>query len=205
MAERRDLRHLVGEDLAAEELERLGRVHELLLTAGPPPELSPVLEQAPRVDVRERRDGRFSFLPRRRLGAAFAVAGGIAAIGFGAGFLVAHAGRGFDSTYTVDMRGTAAAPRAVGSIKVGKRDASGNVPMLVHVRGLPQLAGRDYYELYLTRNRRPVVTCGTFTVSDRATFRLSVPYTLKRYDGWVVTRERPRAPHPGPVVMIEST
>ena len=202
MAEPKDVRDLVGEDLPPEELERLRRVHELLIAAGPPPELSPALEAAPRPRAGEQREGRLRFLPRRRLGTAFALAGGIAAIGFGAGFFVAHVGRGFDVNYTVEMRGTAAAPRAVGSVDVGEADSSGNVPMVVHVRGLSKLSGRSYYELYVTRNRRPVLTCGTFNAGrGQTSFRFSVPYKLKRFDGWVVTRERPGRPHPGAVVM----
>jgi hypothetical protein len=202
MAEPKDLRELVGEDVPSEELDRLRRVHDLLVTAGPPPELSPVLESAPPVDLRETREGRFSFLPQRRLGTAFAVAVGIAAIAFGAGYFTGK--REFTSEATITMRGTSVAPNGAASIRVGKEDKAGNVPMVVHVRGLPKLAARGYYTLYLTRERKPVVQCGTFTVegSTKPTkVQLSVPYALQRFDGWVVSRERPRGPHPGPVVL----
>lgn len=202
MAEPRDLRDLVGEDLPDEELERLRRVHELLVAAGPPAELSPMLEAAPPVGEQEPREGRFSFLPQRRLGTAFAVAVAIAAIAFGAGYFTGK--REFDSVGRRDMHGTALAPNAVASIRVGAEDKAGNVPMIVHVRGLPKLAARGYYTLYLTRKRRPVVSCGTFTVegpTKPTKIQLSIPYTLARYDGWVVSQERPRGPHPGPVVL----
>src|SRR5206468_2040698 len=44
----RDFDELVGGgDLEATERERLERVHDLLVAAGPPPELPPALEQAP--------------------------------------------------------------------------------------------------------------------------------------------------------------
>jgi hypothetical protein len=201
VAEPRDLRDLVGDDVPPEELERLRRVHDLLLAAGPPPELSPAVTQPPAIGAREPREGRLSFLPRRRLGTVFAGALGLAAIAFGAGYLAGHGGRGFEAKGTVVMRGTALAPKAVASIEIGKADASGNIPMLVHVRGLPKPSGRDYYELYLTRRREPVVSCGTFSAAGRTNFRLSVPYTLRRYDGWVVTRERPGSEHPGKIVL----
>jgi hypothetical protein len=202
MAEPKDLRDLIEEDVPSEELDRLRRVHELLVTAGPPPELSPVLESAPPVDLRETREGRFSFLPKRRLGTAFAVAVGVAAIAFGAGYFTGK--REFSSEWTRAMRGTALAPGAVASIRIGKEDNAGNVPMIFSVRGLPKLAARGYYTLYLTRKRKPVVSCGTFTVegsTNPTKVQLSVPYSLGRYDGWVVSRERPRGPHPGPVVL----
>jgi anti-sigma-K factor RskA len=202
MAEPKDLRDLVGEDVPDEELERLRRAHELLVAAGPPPELSPMLEAAPPVGPSEPREGRLSFLPRRRLGTAFAVAVAIAAIAFGAGYFTGKREPG--SERTVDMRGTALAPSAAASIKVGAEDKAGNVPMVVHVRGLPKLAARGYYTLYLTRKRKPVVSCGAFTVvgpTKTTEVQLSIPYMLGRYDGWVVSRERPRGPHPGPVVL----
>lgn len=203
MSEPRDLRDLVGDDVGEEELDRLRRAHELLVAAGPPPELSPVLREAPSVRARDDgREGRFSFLPQRRLGTAFAVAVAIAAIAFGAGYFTGKKEFGSEATHA--MRGTALAPNAVASIEVGARDNAGNVPMLVHVRGLPRLAARGYYTLYLTRKGRIVVSCGTFTVAGPtkpATVQLSVPYTLERFDGWVVSRERPRGKHPGPVVL----
>src|SRR5262249_58223553 len=42
-----DFIELVGDDGSPEELERMRRVHELLIQAGPPAELSSELQQAP--------------------------------------------------------------------------------------------------------------------------------------------------------------
>ena len=42
-----DFDDLVGQDVPAAERDRLRRAHELLLEAGPPPELSPELESVP--------------------------------------------------------------------------------------------------------------------------------------------------------------
>lgn len=204
--EHRELHDLVGADAAPAELERLQRVHDLLVAAGPPPELSPALQSAPQIGGRGLGTGAFSWFGRPRLAAAIALAAGIAAAAFGIGYLAGHVsgGGGFEAVgRPILMRGTATAPNAAASIEIGKRDASGNVPMIVRAGGLPKLTGRAYYELYLTRNHRPVLTCGTFNGGDRVTLRFSVPYSLdgKRYDGWVVTRERWRTPHPGPTVL----
>jgi hypothetical protein len=204
MAEPRDVRELLGEDVEQAELERLRRVHDLLVAAGPPPELSPTLQSAPRVGAGRNWRGGFSWFGRPRLAAAIAFAFAVVAGAFGIGYLAGHvsSGGGFKAEHTVFMHGTAGAPHALASIEVGQRDANGNLPMIVHVRGLPNTPG-GYYELYLTKNRRAVVTCGTFNSGDRVTLRLSIPYSLegRRYDGWVVTREPWNGPHPGPTVL----
>jgi hypothetical protein len=133
-------------------------------------------------------------------GAALAAAG--AAAFFGIGYLAGHSsGGGFHARHTVAMHGTPAAPSARASIEVGSTDSLGNTPMLVHVTGLSNLKGRAYYELYLTRRGRPVLTCGTFNAGERTSFQLTIPYRLQGYDGWIVTRERWKTPHPGPTVL----
>ncbi len=187
---RPDLRDVVGQDVPPEELERLQRVHDLLLAAGPPPELPPALAEPPAGRAR------LGFLPRRRLGAALLLAAALAAAVFGAGYLAGHrGGGGFSATFAVSMHGTAAAPQALASIQVGHRDRSGNWPLLVRVRGLRPLPKGDYYELFLTRGHRPAVSCGTFaTHSGTTTVRLNAPYRLKSYDGWVVTAGGPGQP-----------
>jgi len=201
MTEPRDIRSLIGDDVDPAELERLRHVHDLLVAAGPPPELSPALQSPPRVGGAAR-PRTFSWFGSPRLAAGIVLAAAVAAAFFGIGFLAGHTSSGgFQARHTVAMHGTRNAPDARASIEVGSADASGNIPMLVHVNGLPKLAARSYYELYLTRHGRPVITCGTFNGGDRVSFRLSIPFKLKGYDGWVVTRERIRTRHPGPVVL----
>ncbi len=204
MADPRDVRELLGEEVEPAELERLRRVHELLLAAGPPPELSPTLESAPRVGAGRNWGGGFSWFARPRLAAAIALAVAVVAAAFGIGYLAGHVSHsaGFRAGHTVLMHGTAGAPNALASIEVGKRDANGNLPMILRVRGLPKAPG-GYYELFLTKNHRAIVTCGTFNAGKSVTVRLSIPYSLegRRYDGWVVTREIFRGPHPGPTVL----
>jgi hypothetical protein len=186
-----DFRDLVGEDVPGEERERLRRVHDLLVAAGPPPELSPALERAPETG------GRVAFLPRRRRGAVLLLAAALAAAVFGVGFLtgaVTHNRTTQNAAIVVAMHGTRAAPNALASIRLEDVDAAGNWPMRLIVQGLPKLNG-GYYELYLTRHGRIAATCGTFNVhGGRTAVHLNAPYRLSRFDGWVVTRHLPGRP-----------
>ena len=181
---------LVGGEVPAEERERLRSVHELLVAAGPPPELSPALEQPPAVGGA---GSTLAIFPRRRRGALLLIAAAVAAAAFGGGYLAGGHGRtgsvAFQSVGAIQMHGTAAAPNALATIELGKADDGGNWPMLVTVRGLPSLDHRAYYELYLTRHGRIAASCGTFTVHAGTTkVRLNAPYELKKFDGWVVTK-----------------
>jgi len=62
--------------------------------------------------------------------------------------------------------------------------------MHVLVRGLePSRDREDFYELWLTEGGKPIASCGRFVVAEGLTrVTLSVPYGLRRYDGWIVTR-----------------
>jgi anti-sigma-K factor RskA len=187
-----DFRELVGEDVPAAERERLRRVHDLLVAAGPPPELSPALERAPgTADT-------VSFLPRRRRGAALLLAAALAAAVFGGGFLagaVTHDGGTNSAAIVVSMHGTGSAPNALASIQLDDVDSAGNWPMRFTVQGLPRLPRGGYYELYLTRHGRIAASCGTFNVrGGKTTVTLNAPYKLKSFDGWVVTRHLPGRP-----------
>jgi len=181
-----DFRELVGGEVPEAERERLRAVHEMLVAAGPPPELSPALDEPPAVG------GSVTLLPRRRRGALLLVAAALAAAAFGGGYFAGghgHASSAFKSVQAIQMHGTEAAPNALATIELADADSSGNWPMLVTVQGLPQLPKGGYYELYLTRHGKIAATCGTFTVHSGTTrVRLNAPYKLKAYDGWVVTR-----------------
>ncbi len=169
-----------------EERERLRRVHELLLEAGPPPELSPAIASVPLPGER-----RFSaWSNRRRLGGVFALAGALLVATFGIGYLAGNS-RSEDSTIPVRQTvGLVSDGEASGAVDLGFKGEDGNWPMVIAVQGLEPLRGGDYYELALTRNGKPVVTCGTFNVADRGrnTVRLSAAYNLKGFHGWVVLR-----------------
>ena len=188
-----DFDELVGVEVPAEERERLRGVHDLLVAAGPPAELSPALERAPSVG------GAVRFLPRRRRGAVLLLAAAIAAAAFGGGFLsgaVTHRGGTKSAVVVIPMHGTRAAPNALASISLQEVDKAGNWPMRFTVQGLPKLPRGGYYELYLTRHGHIAAACGTFNVHrGRTTVRLNAPYELRGFDGWVVTRHLPG--HPG--------
>ena len=170
---------LVGEVDDPRERERLRRVHDLLLSVDAPPERSPTPgDAAPPSPA--------SLLPRRRGRALILLAAALAAASFGAGWLAGARGGDTDPELVIAMSG----PGATGSIELLPQDASGNWPMNVLVRGLDASRDRsDYYELWLTKRGKPVELCGRFTVHPGVTtVTLSVPYGLRNYDGWVVTR-----------------
>jgi hypothetical protein len=56
--------------------------------------------------------------------------------------------------------------------------------MEMTISGLPD--GR--YELVLTRDGKPAVSCGLFLVHGRTVAQLNAPYRLREYDGWAVIR-----------------
>ena len=195
-----EFRDLVGDDLPAEERARLERVHDLLVEAGPPPELPASL-----ADVPERGRQSLSWLPRRRAGAALALAAAIAVVAFLGGYAVGFRHNSFDKTREVTMHGTSVAPSAQAVIKLGKQDDAGNSPMVVTVRGLPSLPERGYYELFVTREGK-FLKCGNFNVEAGTTsVDFTVPYTFEGNDGWIVTRWRRGEDEPGPALLTTMT
>jgi hypothetical protein len=165
---------LVGPVEDAQERERLRRVHELLLAAEPPPDVARI--GAPS-------------LPRRRARPLALLAAALAgAVAFGAGYLAG--GRDPAPDRVIRMTGVGPERDATASIRLLPQDEAGNWPMHVLVRGLaPSRDRRDFYELWLTSDGEPVASCGRFVVADGLTrVTLSVPYGLRRYDGWIVTR-----------------
>jgi hypothetical protein len=198
---RPDFDELVGGDLPVEERARLRRAHELLLAAGPVPELPPGLEEPSIGGEGERRhEGALQFLPRRRLGAALALAAAIALVAFVGGYIVGFRHNGFAAQYSVPMHGAAGAT-ASAVIKIGSRDSHGNLPLRLEVRNLPALTN-GYYEMYLTHGGHRW-TCGTFAGGGSSTVkvRLTVPYRLGNGDGWIVTKHLPGRAGPGATVL----
>lgn len=191
-----DFDDLVAGDVPPEERARLYRTHELLVQAGPPPELSPDLESVPWPDDalqplfgrRRKQRGRRPVL----LAAALATA-------VVAGFFVGHAttsdnsSTSINASRTVQLHGTPLAADALATLKLGKPDSAGNWPMVLHVSGLPKLAKGGYYALYLTKGGHPLVSCGTINVSGATSVRLSAAYVLESFDknGWVIVRQTP--------------
>lgn len=176
------------EELVGDGDERLRRVHDLLVAAGPPPELPPSLAHAPGSAPAPA----VRLMPRRRLGAALVLAAALALAAFGGGYLVAARtgpDAGFQEDFSLTMQGTAAARGAAATLVVGELDAAGNWPMEMTISGLPTLPQGQRYELLLTRDGEPTVSCGTFVVDGETVVFLNAPYRLRAYDGWIVTRE----------------
>jgi len=198
-----DFRDLVGDEGGREELDRLRRVHDLLVAAGPPPELSPAVADPPEVAESKVREFR-----RRRPVTVFALAAALAVAAFLIGYTVADKSKGFSgSGPPIPMHGVGRLVAARADIKVGSHDSGGNYPLEMTVQGLPHLPKGGWYELLLSKNGRPTLPCGDFAVDgSTTTFRLSVPYDLTdlrkshRFDGWVVVRHA-SGQHAAPIVM----
>jgi hypothetical protein len=165
------------------ERARLRRVHQLLLSVDAPPELSPSLQRAPL-------PAPVPLVPRRRRGALALLAAALAVAAFGAGWLGGARSDDVAPEREIVMSGVGESRGSFATIELLPQDASGNWPMRVLVRGLEPSADRaDYYELWLTKDGRLADSCGRFTVHPGlTTVTLSVPYGLRQYDGWVVTR-----------------
>jgi hypothetical protein len=177
---------LVGGDIPADERERLRRVHDLLVEAGPPPELPEGLQPVPG----EERANVYPLFPRRRWAAAAALAAALAAATFGVGYLVGDREATAEPARVVVMNGTPEASAARASLAVYDVDEAGNWPMELTVRGLPPLPDGETYELWLTKDGELAKPCGVFTVGSGTTVvPLTAPYRLRDFDGWVVVRQ----------------
>lgn len=206
MTRQPDFEDLVGRGVPAEERERLRRAHELLIEAGPPPELSPELESVPWPE-----DALAPLFGRRRKPMAqrrpLLVAAALATAVF-LGFLAgqstdSNSRTSIDARQTVKLHGTSLAPTALATLKLGKRNAEGNWPMVLSVKGLPQLPKSGYYDLYLTKDGEPLVSCGTFNVKGETVVPLSAAYNLESFDrnGWVIVRKTPGHFEPTQIVL----
>jgi hypothetical protein len=178
---------LVGTDLPASERERLLRVHDLLIEAGPPPDL--VRSPAPSPGERE------LGVPRRRRLALVAVAAALAIAAFGVGYLAGDRD-GPGTLEVVEMAGTGTASEARASLEIFDTDEAGNWPMELSVDGLaPSPSGRPY-ELWLTKGSRLAALCGSFLVEPdgHTVVPMNAPYKLRDFDAWVVVEEGSRTP-----------
>ena len=195
------LDELIGADTTGAERQRLQHAHELLLQAGPPPELSDKLEAGPTLGMTlgQRR--------RAKKRAMLVLAATLATVlVFLAGYAVANRGGSSNHTpvITQALKGTKLVPQAQGTLQVWDSKA-GNWPMTLTVVGLPTLAPHTYYEVYLVRGGKPWGLCGTFRVvgppEQPVTVSLTAPYTLRKGDSWVVTRPGRSGTEPGTTVL----
>jgi len=199
-----DFRDLVGDEGGPEEVDRLRRVHDLLVAAGPPPELSPAVANPPEVAK-----SRVFEFKRRRPTTLIALGVTAAAAAFLIGYAIGNQhNNGFSAQGSpIPMHGVGHAIAARADIKIGSHDSGGNYPLEMTVQGLPRVPAGGWYELLLSKNGRPTLSCGDFAVDGtRTTFRLSVPYDLtdlrahRTFDGWVVVKHTP-GQHTAPIVM----
>jgi len=180
---------LVGAEARGKEREQLREAHELLLRAGPPPELTPRLKAGPNLGVVQMQKQQRRRVVKRRAMLLLAAALSIVVV-FAAGYAVANQQNGSGSAngvVLIPLKGTPAAPRASATLEVW-RPQGGNWPMTLDVAGLPQHAR---YEVYLVRDGRPWGSCGSFVVSNSKplTLKLNAPYKLQKGDTWVVTQQ----------------
>lgn len=171
---------LVGPIEDPAERERLRRVHELLLRVDAPPEVPARLAEPPRAPV-------VRLVPRRR---TLALAAAAALLAFGLGWLGGARSDDPAVERSLELVATSSAVGAAGTLDLYEQDEAGNWPMKLVLRGLPPSRDRsDSYELWLTKDGRLAESCGVFTVHEGTTeVTLSVPFPLRRFDAWVVTR-----------------
>ena len=185
-----DFDALVGDDeLDPRERARLLRVHEMLLEAGPPPELTPDLRAAPTPGAPR---AKVVALPRRRRAAVLLIAAAFAFAVFGAGWLGGAHSKTAHAERTVAMSGPGGA-RA--SLAVLHADRAGNWPMVMKITGLAALPAGQTYALWLTKRGKLEASCGTFTVGEgTTTVDLNAPYHLKEYDGSIIVKSGTKQP-----------
>ena len=134
---------LIGEDVSPAERERLRRAHDLLLAAGPPPELSPELEAvqwpeealAP-LGLTRRAGGTRKRSPLLVAAALITVAAVAFLLGQATG---GNSPNAIDAQRVVRMQGTSLDSNAAATLELGGPDLQGNWPMLLHVTGLQPL------------------------------------------------------------------
>jgi hypothetical protein len=194
------LDELIGTEATGAEREQLQHVHELLLEAGPPPELSDALEAGPTLGMtlgKQRRTTK----SRAMLLLAAAL---LVAVVFFAGYTLRGNGTGEIGNPVVKaqaLKGTRLVPQAQGTLQVSSSEDGNNWPMTLTVVGLPQ----SQYELYLVRDGKIRGSCGAFRVGGSpeqpVTVTLTSPYELQNGDTWVVTRPGRGGEEPGQTVL----
>jgi Anti-sigma-K factor rskA len=184
-----DFEDLVGSDLEPTERARLQRVHDLLVEAGPPPELAAELGgAAPAAATVHAR-------ARRRL-RALALAAAFGALVFALGFVAGDRANDYGTFRVEVMTGSGAAEGASARIEIFDKDDAGNWPMELDVSGLMPPASGRLYELWLTRDGQPAAFCGSFLADPdgRTLVPLNAPWRLDEFDGWVVVETGSTSP-----------
>ena len=200
--EDRDLHNIVGDGLSDVELNELRRIDRLLNTSEPLPEIPNEIEMSVRkipkteaqVDHRRRQINLTTLASNRTvvLGAATVMC----VIAFFIGWAIRGGGSNDPSSdFTIELNATRFASNDASMVlTVFQIDENGNRMLRADVSGLEPVTGGQYYELWLTRNKRAVASCGRFLVNEfgiAQKIRLNAPYEFTEFDDWVVTREGP--------------
>ncbi len=160
-------------------------MHQALIEAGPPPELSPRLSAPPADNVVP--------LRRRRRRAGLALLAAAFAVGaFAIGFVVADS----DGPATDRVIALSGAGGATASLVVFEIDDAGNWPMKLEVEGLEPATDGSRYQLWLTREGELAALCGSFLVETEGTtvVPMNAPWRFDEFDGWVVVAEGSETP-----------
>jgi hypothetical protein len=202
------LEELIGADATGAERQRLQQVHQMLLEAGPPPEIPPELEAGPNLKMTTGKRGRGHIKQRAMVLLAAAILVFLVFIG---GYVVANNSGGKSSkgrapvVLSQALEGTALVPKAEGALEVWRSKDGSNWPMTLTVAGLPPLPPHRYYEVYLFRDGKIGGSCGSFRVGSSSTGPVTVtltsPYELRKGDSWVVTRPGVGGTEPGSMVL----
>ena len=186
-----DFDELVGDELVGSERDRLLRVHEVLVAAGPPPELS-AERDAPATGATVHALP----APRRHRGVIAALAAALAALVFATGYVARGWIEGPGTFDVLAMAGAGEAAEASATLEIFDVDELGNWPMRLETRGLRPSSGGRLYELWLTKDGRLAAPCGRFFAEEDGVtvVPLNAPYRLSDYDEWVVVEEGSETP-----------
>ena len=137
-----DFDELVGAEVPAQERERLRRAHELLMEAGPPPELSPALETVPRMEETPRwfRQG------KRRVGRRVVLLAAALATAAALGFMFGHSTNpnSISTERVVTLAGTSLRPQASGTLELDARTSNRRAVVHGPVRRIESLCARMF-------------------------------------------------------------
>ena len=121
---------------------------------------------------------------------------------FFAGYGVGMRDDTFHTDWYSPLRGTSAAPLAVGNVQGSSIDRSGNTPLLVTVRGLRILPAGEAYALFVIRSGRSPERCGLFSVGTGTTqIHLSCPNLPAGPSEWLVTTDPKQAGQLGKILL----
>jgi len=108
----------------------------------------------------------------------------------------------FHTHWYSPLRGTGAAPLAVGNVQGGVIDRSGNMPLLLTVRGLQILPAGEAYALSAVRSGQAPSRCAFFGVGTGTTqVHLSCPNLPPKPSGWLITTVPKEAGQPGKILL----